>query len=732
MWGGDDPACTHDWSDLEGYTGHRGNRGQVPQTKWQSNEQYPQQADTTAAPQTTCSKCGAWSGQLGLEPTPQLYVEHLVEVFEEIRRVLRPDGICWLNLGDTYFGSSRPAAKADPKAFGSLKPKDMVGIPWRVAFGLQDAGWWLRSDVIWCLSGGTRVYARTQKGEMPTTVKDLARLNPGTVQLWNGQKWTRLLGISVTPRQGDEIEMVLRSGERISCTPGHEWPTDRGLVAARDLVLGDILETTVLPEPDHPRDADHVGQDAAWFVGLFLAEGSWSEDTIQITGHAKEEDRWVRVQQIVRDYGGSATCTVAGNKMDIRVYGKMLVALIQHFLTGRTAKNKGLDAVVWRYSNVFLDALLDGYLHGDAHDDLHNSRWRLGFCRNYKLERDLRTLSARLGYTLTLNTSFSTCDGKKFPSFRGELRKNRTGHWNEKSRSEVLVIRKARCPLVYDLGVAGEPHLFALASGVLTHNSKANPMPSSVTDRPTKAHEYIFLLTKQANYFYDHHAIREPFADVRQGKDGGRQEIVRNRGVRTDGFTNPRSPAERKPSNVDPSANGGRNKRTVWNVNPKPYPGAHFAVWPEELVEPMIKAGSSEHGCCAECRAPFERVLKVVGTVRHKWGTSDQSQMDARLATTSGGKEMPGIREGIQQIKQTTGWKQTCVCKDPDVIRCLVLDPFSGSATTGAVAMRLGRDYVGMDLQLNYFDLAEARLQGRKAPNKLKDEGPDLISDLFG
>jgi site-specific DNA-methyltransferase (adenine-specific) len=107
------------------------------------------------------------AGQLGLEATPEEYVSHLVEVFAQVRRVLRPDGTCWLNLGDSYTSGGRKErdpgqSKIHPafegNAFGDglrpdtpsgLKPKDLVGIPWRVAFALQSDGWYLRSDIIW-------------------------------------------------------------------------------------------------------------------------------------------------------------------------------------------------------------------------------------------------------------------------------------------------------------------------------------------------------------------------------------------------------------------------------------------------------------------------------------------------------------------------------------------------------------------------------------------------------
>ena len=100
-------------------------------------------------------------GQIGLEPSPEEYVARLVEVFREVRRVLRDDGTMWLNLGDSYNGSGGAGGDYGPKGLKagqpkypgrhiqSLKPKDLVGIPWRVAFALQADGWYLRSDIIW-------------------------------------------------------------------------------------------------------------------------------------------------------------------------------------------------------------------------------------------------------------------------------------------------------------------------------------------------------------------------------------------------------------------------------------------------------------------------------------------------------------------------------------------------------------------------------------------------------
>jgi DNA modification methylase len=103
-------------------------------------------------------------GQIGLEATPEAYVARMVEVFREVQRVLRDDGTCWVNLGDSYFGTGR--GPTHPTGFhggdngtsfptkgvyshSTLKGKDLCGIPWRVAFALQADGWWLRQDIIW-------------------------------------------------------------------------------------------------------------------------------------------------------------------------------------------------------------------------------------------------------------------------------------------------------------------------------------------------------------------------------------------------------------------------------------------------------------------------------------------------------------------------------------------------------------------------------------------------------
>jgi DNA modification methylase len=647
-----------------------------------------------------CSKCGAWRGQLGLEPTPELYVSHLMQIFREMRRVLRKDGTCWLNMGDSYAGSwgSMSYAGGDiagrrfggngeiigrpvtSRLSGKLKAKDLCGMPWRTALALQADGWYLRSDIIWCLSGCTVVYAWTQKGPAPMTIKDLARLDPRTVRLWNGERWTCLLGVSRSARAGTELEIVLRSGERIACTPTHRFPTDRGLLAAADIRAGDVIRRTILPEPADPRDCA-LDEDAAWFAGLYMAEGSRAGDTIQISGHAREMERLERLRRIAVKYGGSLAVTVKGNVQAVRMYGKVLAAILAELVSGKTAHDKGFAPVVWHYSNRFLAAMIDGYLSGDGHYDAENDRWRLGFCRNYNLERDLRAACARLGYRLVLKLSSVGYKGRSVPTFRGELRKAApNGHHNEKPLGQVIKIRLARCRAVYDLGVEDEPHLFALASGVLTHNSKPNPMPESVKDRPTRAHEYIYLLTKSERYFYDAEAVAKPvkkstidrlqspnvplfdgnkhkgygtrlysgreykFPDGWDINDGAHNVIEHSKrkregkNLRMIFDRDPQHSPEKKNrrSNESPVVHGNkpgrddggracnndaqmkRNLRTVWEIAISPYKESHFATFPPALVELCIKAGCPEDGIVLDPFAGSGTTLKVAQDLGRK------------------------------------------------------------------------------------------------------------------
>ena len=224
---------------------------------------------------------------------------------------------------------------------------------------------------------------------------------------------------------------------------------------------------------------------------------------------------------------------------------------------------------------------------------------------------------------------------------------------------------------------------------------KPNPMPESVRDRCTKAHEYIFLLTKKPRYYYDAEAIKVPAVDKESYKGrkfrgpkaialhGGRPNSKPNtldRGCEADGKTFEKV-----------------NKRSVWTVTTKPYSEAHFATFPPDLIEPCILAGCPKE-VCPKCGKPRVRIIERTAT-NHK--TMDYMNDAAGGAVTGGtGKNFPDVQA------KTTGWTD-CGCNagfEPG----LVLDPFMGSGTTAMVAYENNRNYVGCELNPEYIKLNRA------------------------
>ncbi len=223
--------------------------------------------------------------------------------------------------------------------------------------------------------------------------------------------------------------------------------------------------------------------------------------------------------------------------------------------------------------------------------------------------------------------------------------------------------------------------------------AKPNPLPASVTDRPTCAHEYLFLLTKRARYYYDAEAVREKgSSNSHGGGTPGPHKYTQASGRCDKG-------------NLEcaiPAGENGRNLRTVWTIATATCPAAHFATYPEALVRPCILAGTSERGCCPQCGKPWERVVEKTTA------TPGQAAGYTRDCT----KRNDGERAGswTDATTRTVGWRPTCACNAADPVPCTVLDPFMGAGTTGLVAAKLQRNWIGCELNPEYAALAQTRI----------------------
>lgn len=488
-------------------------------------------------------------------------------VFEEcaksLYRVLKPGGVVVWNVADKVKNGSKTLTSFEQVLF------------------FKEVGFNVNDTMIWCLSGGQYLYVKSQKGVMPMMIKDMVRLDTETIQLWDGKKWVNVVGWRENVEAKTKTRIQLRSGENIYCTQEHRWVLENGEeVLTKDLKVGDILKTCTLPETDE-HNPIYLTDDILWLIGLYIAEGSHSGDTIQYTLNA-DESSWIKkIESTISSVGGTITYTLDGNSLNVRCYSKVFNAILSQYIGGQTAKNKHLNNICWKLSNDKLRKIVEGYLDGDGHYDGKNNRWRLGFTENRYLERDLRVLAARFGAKLTLLRKGARIKSlnKIYPSIMGEWRWVHTNHHSSKKMSEILSITEEKMrddEKMWDIEVDSEEHLFSLASGVITHNCKTNPMPQVKQPRYSNCFEYMFVFSKGTPKTFN--PIMEPckcagqlYDSTAKNMDGesGRHKLTYN-------------------------VNKEKVKRNIWEIAVAQNKTEHPAVFPYQIAYDHIKSWSIE------------------------------------------------------------------------------------------------------------------------------------------
>ena len=247
-----------------------------------------------------------------------------------------------------------------------------------------------------------------------------------------------------------------------------------------------------------------------------------------------------------------------------------------------------------------------------------------------------------------------------------------------------------------------------LRSDIIWH--KPNPQPSSIKDRPGMSHEYLFLLSKSPRYFYDWWAVREASVG---GHDSG------NKGRKSS-----HQPGSGPAGSIPWTNQKTRNRRTVWTIAPRQFRDTegHYATFPPGLVTPCVMAGTSEHGACAECGAPFKRIVVASEAYAKHLGRDWADATGKDDAEGRGHFTFPdGRKSTTMRTKRDApalsaqydhgGWERTCAHEGAGVVPCVVGDIFSGMATTGLVARSLGRKYLGIELSPKYAERSAIRLR---------------------
>lgn len=264
--------------------------------------------------------------------------------------------------------------------------------------------------------------------------------------------------------------------------------------------------------------------------------------------------------------------------------------------------------------------------------------------------------------------------------------------------------------------------------------AKPNPMPESIYDRPTKSHEYIFLLSKKPRYYYDHEAIKEPVTGGAKPRGNGvnRKAAMAVPGGWAVGKGSHSAIDHNKGPRVKQNASfsaavaevvSKRNARTVWTMVTEPYPEAHYPTFPSSLPRRCILAGTSAVGCCPKCGKSWGRVVESEPMV-----TREGSKHVGRKESMAPGRGHNAISGNMVSppTSTTIGWAPQCKCGVAERVPCTVLDPFGGSGTTGAVAKGLGRSSILVDLNPKNEPLMRARIAkgmvARKAKRQRKCE----------
>jgi len=224
---------------------------------------------------------------------------------------------------------------------------------------------------------------------------------------------------------------------------------------------------------------------------------------------------------------------------------------------------------------------------------------------------------------------------------------------------------------------------------------KTNPMPDGVKDRPTRGHEYVFLLTKSPKYYYDYYRVLE---------DTEKQpEQIQGFGA------NEQHGTYRMDQKRTFEHYGKRNKRSVWRTSVSTFKGKHFATYPSKLIDPMIAASTSEKGCCVECGTPWHRKFEKEKIKSKEVATGESVyDMDSNYVK---GKESNSKKGYILKLVDN-GFEKGCKCDTDEVKPGVVLDPFNGSGTTGKVAFKYDQKYIGIDTNKEYLDIARKNIAG--------------------
>lgn len=710
-------------------------------------------------------------GQIGLEATPEEFIDTMVRVFREVKRVTRGDGVLWLNLGDSYSGSGKGPTgenglqnaeqrmgfdKSDSNRGSKktnlrggaipagLKPKDLMGIPWRVAFALQADGWYLRSAIPWI-----------KRNCMPESTTDRPT---------SAIEYIFLMAKSAK---------YFYDGEAIRVPSSESYQND---ARPQGVLRQKVNKRSKYPDAGQFKKQDQTGNPT--YTGF---NERWKEGTRRTK--AGSNGQQVHPEGITHDLGDGATRNYRNSDPFFESWQGLysesenpLAFIINpqarpelHFACVDD-QTEALTPAGWRNIHSLKD-------HDQivAFDGVKLS-WQEATFHRYPFNGKLVTVNTRdISMWLTPNHRVVCRDYQD------------KGNWKIKQADRLKGYEEIPTTAPFDCDTSGElinKEVAELAGWVLTDGSynKGNTISLYQTGGRGKHEKIEALLTtlkvkyslyqrdrghgdersynfsgevanfikqvfplKEGNFgilaTWNERDLRALWVGMTEGdgnqRKDGRITFVGNRSkvdfyqalcIRL-GMTcrvSPRSDTgnsfaafvSKKKTTSLRGTNGDHNvvkqdcyydgivwcpsvRSGMWLARRNGRPFITGNTFPDLLAKTCIKAGTSEYGCCPKCGAPYQRIVEASGGVI---GKSWHPHADDETTGQVGGFPSEGY------TRQFKGWKPGCKCGEKDRVPCLVLDPFMGSGTVAVVARELNRSSVGCELNPEYVRIIRKRL----------------------
>jgi DNA modification methylase len=583
------------------------------------------------------------AGQIGLEETPSAFVAKMVDVFSEVRRVLRSDGTCWLNMGDSYMPENRrenakprkeypagmqaihmhadlPTKKSQIVAMhgSGIKRKDMIGVPWMLAFALRADGWWLRSDVVWHkpnpmpesvtdrpTKSHEYVFLLTKAERYFYDAEAIKEAHAPPVQNRHSRNRVADAKRDVS-RDGDAINAVGRDYRKNTCDDPDS--SGRNKRSVWTIATHPFNGTTLL--------ADYVGADGKPYTrseDCPIHGRNGSHQTPQTGGYGEQPDHQQSRTSGIGDHPGEAHEGEHASTPSNSNRSDMSGSSPEHVPGSKPARKRRSQS------------------QKPPADDLGGDAGSL--LRSDDIEGRSTPLADETGSLLLV------CSETAKP------------HSNGSHRTGLAPATNLAC------SVSAQTEIRTAGTSELRE-------PSDLAERS--------------------HASNSAPAGL-GGHPSGQME----------------SGNGRKSSSKKHSA-----KCTCLLVSTD-----HFATFPPELPEICILAGTSQKGCCAKCGAPWGRETEKIDTGKRQkmadgWDTAEGGHGTVHRNGREKGQSGVPVMASV-----TTGWEASCSC-NADVKPCTVLDPFSGAGTTALVADRLQRNAIGIELNPTYAAMSERRING--------------------